>query len=133
MDDTIHYLPLLCKQLLRQGICRTQVPRWLRRARQDWGHSLELQRIRHAAWSQQPLSRPDLLVMRQALELAREHQECVEHALNHLQRFANSGQMPEVSRASARWSRAERARDKYLRHRAELERTALEWRSEKAA
>lgn len=133
MEDTIHYLPVLCQKIIDREISRLHVPRWLLRARADWSRRLEAQRACHRRWLTQPLQRHELILKNQALTYAQEHSLCIDHALAHLVRFAESGHLTEVYRAAARCRRAERAREDYLKRRAQLERTALEWRQEKTA
>lgn len=133
MNETIHSLPLLCRQLACQAVCRAHVRRWLPRARRDWLRYLKMQQDRHASWQLHRLSRQELLAMHEALDHAREQTMCVEYALAHLERFVESGHMPEVCRATANWNRAERAREKYLEQRGWFERMSLEWRENKAA
>jgi len=133
MDDTIHYLPLLCQRLIGRQLSRRHVPRWLLSARDDWLRRQEAQKSVHRRWAAQPLRRHERLLKNEALTFAQEYTLCIDHALAHLARFAESGLLTEVYRAMARWRRAERAREDYMERRALLERTALEWREERAA
>lgn len=122
MDDSIHYLPLFCQQLMRAQVSRVYVRRWLERARGNWLAGLDVDRAGHRQWEGQPLTRAQHLIKREALLYAREHRMCVEHALAHLARFAAGGALPEVYRASAWCARGERAREEYVARRARLER-----------
>lgn len=133
MHDTIHYLPLFCRQLIAREVPRMHVHRWLLEAQADWRQRQETQQQSHRQWSLQPLRRPELLLRNEALGYASLHARCVDYALAHLGRFAETGHLTEVYRAAARWRRAEQARKDYQAKRALLERTALEWRQEKAA